>query len=168
MFGRATTQSQLFEALAELVACKDIKDELDRLNEQNTACTDAQQAHYNGLKSNYEMRKKAAWERARHLLVSQDKATELRFDEPLMGGLTATEARDATSETRKKDQQFVMAMQRIAGSIRGAVSMKEASVNVRAYCDEPIHDVVIDELESRGFKVAKLVDRSRGDFRISW
>lgn len=62
--------SPLYEALAELVACKKLKDEMDHLNEQNTACTDAQQLEYNRIKADYEKRKLAAWEEARRLATT--------------------------------------------------------------------------------------------------
>lgn len=92
----------------------------------------------------------------------------LNSEDKLMGGLEAKDAREAAIEARKNDAQFTQAMQRIAGAIRGAASMKEAAVNVKAYCDEQLYDVIMDELTYRGFKVVRLADRYNGDFRISW
>jgi hypothetical protein len=77
--------SETFLALLELVECKDIKDQLERLAE-DTGCTDAQQSNYLVLKSSYDKRKPAAWEKAREVLYScgWHKASESQPEEHRM------------------------------------------------------------------------------------
>lgn len=63
--------SETFLALLELVECKDIKDEMERLDnglgsaEEQSRYTEERQA---SLKSDYDRRKPAAWEKAREVL----------------------------------------------------------------------------------------------------
>ncbi len=64
--------SELSEALAELVACKEIKDEMDRLDTKHGEGLPLPEDFrvFVALKTDYDKRKPAAWEKAREALKS--------------------------------------------------------------------------------------------------
>lgn len=64
--------SELSEALAELVACKDLKDEMDRLARMPPPAEGdpRKDAVLRGMRLSYDQRKPAAWEKAREVLKS--------------------------------------------------------------------------------------------------
>jgi hypothetical protein len=159
----------LYAALAELVACKDLKDGIEAAERAiivSPACAIdyRKDAELRGMRMDYERRKPAAWEAARAALRQPITSEAVGRPSPL-AVFDAKKAQERMREARMASGEFTKAMNSLTMGIASVAADggNRLSWFSRAYGGEPaprmlIHEadsitvsMVCDELLRRGF-----------------